>query len=52
VTSGPPILELMQPGDIPDVMAVERAAYAKGWPATAFERELTQNGMARYVVLR
>ncbi len=35
-----------------DVMAVERAAYSAGWPSTAFERELTQNAMARYVVLR
>jgi ribosomal-protein-alanine N-acetyltransferase len=35
-----------------EVMAVERAAYTSGWPATAFERELTQNAMARYVVLR
>lgn len=42
----------MQPSDIPEVMALERAAYSKGWPATAFERELTQNAMARYVVLR
>lgn len=42
----------MQPGDIADVMAVERAAYTHGWPQTAFERELTQNGMARYIVLR
>jgi len=42
----------MEPGDIPEVMAVERAAYTRGWPTTAFERELTQNTMARYVVLR
>jgi ribosomal-protein-alanine N-acetyltransferase len=35
-----------------EVMAVERAAYDSGWPTTAFERELTQNPMARYVVLR
>lgn len=48
----PPRLERMQPGDIAEVMAVERAAYTRGWPQTAFERELTQNGMARYIVLR
>lgn len=42
----------MRPDDIPEVMALERSAYSKGWPATAFERELTQNAMARYVVLR
>lgn len=42
----------MRPGDVAEVMAVERAAYSAGWPTTAFERELTQNPMARYVVLR
>jgi len=42
----------MRPEDMAEVMAVERAAYSSGWPATAFERELTQNPMARYIVLR
>ena len=32
-------------------MAVERASYNHGWPPTAFERELRQNQMARYIVL-
>lgn len=48
----PPRLAMMRPGDMPEVMAVERAAYSQGWPTTAFERELTQNAMARYIVLR
>ena len=43
---------MMAPDDIGEVMAIERAAYAKGWPSTAFERELTQNAMARYLVVR
>jgi len=43
---------MMTPHDIPEVIAVERAAYAAGWPPTAFERELAQNAMARYVVVR
>ena len=47
-----PVLEPMQPADIPDVIAVERAAYTAGWPTTAFERELTTNAMARYLVVR
>ncbi|PFG74026.1 ribosomal protein S18-alanine N-acetyltransferase [Tepidiforma thermophila] len=47
-----PVLEPMQPADIPDVIAVERAAYTAGWPTTAFERELTANAMARYLVVR
>jgi ribosomal-protein-alanine N-acetyltransferase len=43
---------MMQPTDMAEVMAIERASYTAGWPPTAFERELTQNAMARYVVLR
>lgn len=43
---------MMQPTDMKEVIAVERASYSPGWPSTAFERELTQNAMARYVVLR
>jgi ribosomal-protein-alanine N-acetyltransferase len=43
---------MMRPADMAEVMAVERAAYSAGWPPTAFERELTHNAMARYVVLR
>ena len=50
--SQPPTLAMMQPADMEAVLEVERAAYSSGWPATAFERELTQNRMARYVVLR
>lgn len=52
VSPPPPTLAMMQSADMADVVAVERAAYASGWPATAFERELTQNAMARYIVLR
>ena len=42
----------MAPADMAEVVTVERASYSAGWPSTAFERELTQNAMARYVVLR
>jgi ribosomal-protein-alanine N-acetyltransferase len=52
VDSQTPVLSLMQPADVAEVFAVERAAYEQGWPATAFERELRENAMARYVVLR
>lgn len=52
VSQLPPTLSMMHPADAPEVMAVEQLAYSPGWPATAFERELTQNGMARYIVLR
>ena len=50
--SDPPRLSLMRPEDMAEVLEVEHAAYSSGWPRTAFERELTQNPMARYVVLR
>lgn len=46
-----PRLRTMRADDVAAVMAVERAAYEEGWPATAFERELTRNPMARYVVV-
>lgn len=46
-----PRLRRMSPEDVPVVLTVERAAYSGGWPATAFERELTGNRMARYIVL-
>lgn len=42
----------MRTEDVDDVINVERAAYARGWPRTAFERELTQNAMARYLTVR
>ena len=37
--------------DLAAVQAVEREAFETGWPATAFQHELTNNGMARYVLL-
>ena len=41
----------MRPKDVAAVMAIERRSFSAGWPATAFERELAQNKMARYLVL-
>ena len=46
-----PIVRAMVRADVPAVMAVEQAAYEQGWAPTTFERELTANGMARYLVL-
>jgi ribosomal-protein-alanine N-acetyltransferase len=37
--------------DIPGVIAIERVSFDANWPATAFEHELGQNRMARYIVL-
>ena len=33
------------------VEEIEKASFAAGWPATAFQRELTGNGAARYLVV-
>lgn len=37
--------------DVATVSAVEDASFSHAWPRTAFERELTRNGIARYVVV-
>jgi len=42
----------MQLADIPQVIAVEQAAYTMQWPQKAYEHELTQNKLAHYFVLR
>ncbi len=41
----------MRLDDAPAVAALESAAFTSGWSHTAFERELTQNAAARYLVL-
>lgn len=37
--------------DIAAVTAIERASFSAGWPKTAFEHELKNNAVARYLVL-
>jgi ribosomal-protein-alanine N-acetyltransferase len=39
----------MQPGDIPQVLEIERQSFPTMWPQTVYQRELT-NSMARYLV--
>jgi ribosomal-protein-alanine N-acetyltransferase len=41
----------MQLADIPQVIAVEQAAYTMQWPQKAYEYELTGNDLAHYFVL-
>lgn len=48
---GPPTVRWMTVDDLPRVDAIETAAYAAGWPPTAFEQELAGNKLARYVVV-
>ncbi|HEV2126432.1 MAG TPA: ribosomal protein S18-alanine N-acetyltransferase [Chloroflexota bacterium] len=45
-------LERMQIRDIPAVVDIERASFSMTWPANSYKRELEQNRMARYVVVR
>jgi [ribosomal protein S18]-alanine N-acetyltransferase len=40
----------MVPGDIPQVMEIERESFPSAWPQTTYRREL-QNRLARYLVL-
>jgi ribosomal-protein-alanine N-acetyltransferase len=39
----------MQPGDIPQVLDIERQSFPTMWPQTAYQREL-KNELARYLV--
>ncbi len=41
----------MRPGDAAAAAAIEQAAFAEQWPSTAFEHELLENAVARYIVL-
>src|SRR5690348_3456793 len=38
--------------DVPEVMAIERDSFTAPWPASAYKRELVENRMAHYKVLR
>jgi ribosomal-protein-alanine N-acetyltransferase len=40
----------MVPGDIPQVVDIERESFASMWPQTTYKREL-QNHLARYLIL-
>lgn len=42
---------MMRTEDVSAVMAIERRSFSSNWPRTAFERELSRNAMARYIVL-
>jgi [ribosomal protein S18]-alanine N-acetyltransferase len=45
-------IEPMRLKDIPEVIDIERDSFSMTWPANSYKRELEQNRMARYVVLR
>jgi len=45
-------VDRMRLNDVPEVMVVERDSFTAPWPASAYRRELTENRMAHYLVLR
>jgi ribosomal-protein-alanine N-acetyltransferase len=45
------IARRMTVADLPAVQRIEETAFESGWPATAFEHELTHNGAARYLLV-
>lgn len=46
------VVEPMLPGDIDEVIEIERKAFTSAWSAAAYRRDLEENRMARYFVLR
>jgi ribosomal-protein-alanine N-acetyltransferase len=42
----------MQARDIPEVVQIEKESFSMPWPANSYRRELEQNRMARYIVVR
>jgi ribosomal-protein-alanine N-acetyltransferase len=45
-------VETMTMNDVPRVVEIERLAYTTPWPPSAYRRELQENRMARYIVVR
>lgn len=45
-------LDAMTLRDIPEVIEIERLSFSMTWPANSYKRELEQNRLARYIVVR
>ena len=45
-------VDRMTLADVSEVMAIERESFTAPWPASAYRRELVENRMAHYFVLR
>jgi [ribosomal protein S18]-alanine N-acetyltransferase len=45
-------VERMTMRDVPEVMAIERESFTAPWPVDAYRRELVENRMAHYFLLR
>jgi ribosomal-protein-alanine N-acetyltransferase len=46
------VLDRMHVRDVAAVVEIERASFSTPWPAGAYVREIEQNALARYVVVR
>lgn len=49
---GPPSIAPMTLGDLDEVLAIERASFHTPWSRAAFAYEITQNRVARCIVVR
>jgi [ribosomal protein S18]-alanine N-acetyltransferase len=45
-------VDAMTINDVPRVVEIERLAYTTPWPPSAYRREIQENRMARYIVVR
>lgn len=52
VAAVPYRLDYMQLKDIGDVIQIENTSFSMTWPANSYRRELQENRMARYLVVR
>jgi ribosomal-protein-alanine N-acetyltransferase len=46
------VIERMTMADVPRVVEIERLAYTTPWPPSAYRKELQDNPLAHYIVLR
>ena len=46
------IVDRMTMADIPRVVEIERLAYSSPWPPSAYRKELQDNPLAHYIVVR
>jgi ribosomal-protein-alanine N-acetyltransferase len=46
------VVERMTMADVPRVVEIERLAYTTPWPPSAYRKELQDNPLAHYIVLR
>ncbi|MDY6878282.1 MAG: ribosomal protein S18-alanine N-acetyltransferase [Chloroflexota bacterium] len=49
--SWPYVIRLMEPGDVPTVVAIDRLSFPTPWPASSYLYELSHNTHAFYYVL-